>query len=322
MLDVLRNDGATTSHLAQDLEHVCVIEVRSGSANSPHAAAMVERCAATMTELHGPLPARLLCEIEDGSGWRRPHSVLSTCSRLEVLTDVLNYKPAVWLGLSQLHTLRGVDLNQVSMAAIAAALPRLHTLVAHGWFPIHTRTGTDGAVASVAGFFADLLPRLRVFHFSGTWPEKNAAQSASAPPPLPGLDELVWQNNYIPGTSVTAHRGFLGAQPTVLHAPITEWLTGCGAPGGGARGGFLARVCEFCAVKSVGTEPADVSDIARVLRAAPRLRTFGSDARTLVGDMAWLTATAAPLHPAFENLVHPLLRRLFINTRGGGGRFR
>jgi hypothetical protein len=36
------------------------------------------------------------------------------------------YDAKVWLGLTHLHTLRGVDLGVVSATSIAAALPRLH----------------------------------------------------------------------------------------------------------------------------------------------------------------------------------------------------
>jgi hypothetical protein len=313
--------GASTSQLAQALESLCVVELTSGSAvskaaaHSLHAAAaaIIERFAATITELRGPLPPHLLCESA-GPG-RLP--VLSTCARLELLTNVSSYKPAAWLGLSQLHTLRGVDLRQVSMSAIAAALPRLHTLVAARsmWL---TGSNEAGAAASVAGFFADLLPRLRVFQFHGSWPEVNAAaESATAPPLLPLLHELVWQNNS--GTSM-ALRGFLGAQPTVLHAPVAEWLTGCddGAPGGPSPRNGLARVCEFLVVRCADTAPADVSDIAHVLRAAPRLRTLRSDSLAFRGDMSWFTAatSAAPLHPSFVSLVHPRLRCLFVNARG------
>jgi hypothetical protein len=48
-------------------------------------------------------------------------SAVAGCTRLECLTGAYPYTPLVWLGLSQLHTLHGVDLRTVS--AIAAALP-------------------------------------------------------------------------------------------------------------------------------------------------------------------------------------------------------
>jgi hypothetical protein len=51
--------------------------------------------------------------------------------------------------LSHLHTLRGVDLKIVSMATIAAALPRLHTLSASTY-------GEAPSPTTTAGFFEDL----------------------------------------------------------------------------------------------------------------------------------------------------------------------
>jgi hypothetical protein len=52
--------------------------------------------------------------------------------------------------LPQLHTLRGVNLCVVSVAAIASALPRLHTVE----FVVHD---DDAPPTAVVGFF-ELLP--------------------------------------------------------------------------------------------------------------------------------------------------------------------
>jgi hypothetical protein len=168
---------------------------------------------------------------------------------------------------------------------------------------------------SVAGFFTELLPRLRVFHFKGEWPVA-AAESATAPPaPLPLLEELEWEEQ-VPKPKVLC--GFLGARPTVLHVPyelINECLTG------DLRSGLLARVCELNVCKLRGFQTSqpgsvfDLSAIGRVLRAAPRLRTFGADPQ-LHGNTSWLTASAAPLHPAFVGLVHRRLRHLSVNMFG------
>jgi hypothetical protein len=57
-----------------------------------------------------------------------PTNLLARCKRVESLTNVHHYAPSAWLQLSHLHTLRWANLSIVSMAAIAAALPRLHTL--------------------------------------------------------------------------------------------------------------------------------------------------------------------------------------------------
>jgi hypothetical protein len=59
--------------------------------------------------------------------------------------------------------------------------------------------------------------------------------------------------------------------------------------------------------------------MARVLLAAPQLRTFGvgpthsaSEDERVCGDVKWLTASHAPLAPAFMGLVHPRLRRFGV----------
>jgi hypothetical protein len=78
-------------------------------------------------------------------------NVVARCTRLESLMNAQHYTPSAWLHLSQLHTLGGVDLSVVSMAAIAAALPRLHTLAVFAYPP-------GVPAAAVAGFFGDLLP--------------------------------------------------------------------------------------------------------------------------------------------------------------------
>jgi hypothetical protein len=228
-----------------------------------------------------------------------------------VLTRAQYYTPAVWLGLSQLHTLRDVDLHQVSMAAIAAGLPKLHTLYAFYF-------DDSSSPAAVAGFFTDLLPQLRVFHFSGEWPEdgadwpKDAGETAPPPPlPLPLLEELVWvQNDVHPA----AFRGFLGAQPTVLSAPY-ELIVKCLPGRGGSTwpSSLLERVRELDVTQSAVAFEPPVSVVTRVLHVAPRLRTLRCS-HDLCGDMRWLTKCAAPLGPAFADLVHFQLRCLKVTT--------
>jgi hypothetical protein len=223
-------------------------------------------------------------------------SALASCTRLESLTGA-SYHDAVWLGLSQLHTLRGVDVGEVSFAAIAAALPKLHTLQAFGY--------TDDP-AQGADFFTHLLPRLRVFHFTGSWPDAQE-QPVSTVAPLPLLEELVWDlsTQY----ESIAPREFLGAQPTVLHAPYAlisqSWLGG-----GDAATVFLRRVCDLRITAPLEVDPLDPADVARVLRSAPQLKKFDTD-RCVRGAASWLAPTA-PTHPAFEGLVHPRLREFSI----------
>jgi hypothetical protein len=178
------------------MDALCVVHAGGSFSPSPDIgslAAVLRRHSSTITELHAELPAKLLKETAPA---------LACCTRLESLTGAYAHDPAIWLGLSQLHTLRGVDLAKVSFADIATALPQLHTLTAFG--------DCDGP----ADFFTNLLPRLRVLHFEGTWPDAQE-QDVSTVAPLPLLEELVWE---VCGQN-TAPREFVGAQPTVLYAP-------------------------------------------------------------------------------------------------------
>jgi hypothetical protein len=171
----------------------------------------------------------------------------------------------------------------------------------------HHRSNTDDAVA-VAGFFTNLLPRLRVFRFMGKWP---AAAVAAAPLPL--LEELEWQEVISSNPQLTVLRGFLGARPTVLSAPY-ELVAEClrESPGESASSNLLTRVCDL-RVGIVGPRvDIHVAAAAQVLRAAPELRTF---AVSVFGDTSWLTASAAPLPRAFVGLVHPRLRHFTVQPR-------
>jgi hypothetical protein len=220
-------------HVGQATDALCAIHVAPGFSTSSDIgslAALLERHSSTITELDAKFPTKMPPAAA---------SALARCTRLESLTDASCYTPAVWLGLSQLHTLQGVDLSKVSTAAIAAALPKLHTLKA---------LSPTEEPARAAGFFTDLLPRLRVFDFRGRWPEAQE-QPASIVAPLPLLEELVWNASW-----GIAPREFLGAQPTVLHAPLTlvsqRWLSAVEAAS------FLARVCDlFIMAPSVITGP-------------------------------------------------------------------
>jgi hypothetical protein len=288
-------DGAVASQMARALDSLCAVELAAPSndaADDSHAAAIIERCAATITELTGRQLSRL-----DRS---RHLFVLARCTRLEVLTCPRGHAlEAVCLGLSQLHTLHDVDLKYVSIAAIAAALPRLHTLTTYG-----QSFGLD----KVAGFFTDLLPRLRVFHFYGRWPVEAATFPVA---PLPLLEELAWAER---GWGVPLPIAFLGARPIVLRAPYeltAESLPTRGGAWGETASRFLSRVCEL-RLDTYST--VSVDDVAQVLRAAPQLRTLHCDFHPR-GDNRWLTAPVRPLHPAFVGFVHPRLRSLHVHTR-------
>jgi hypothetical protein len=162
--------GGPAPDIGRAMDSLCAFHVApyfSTSADTGSLAALLERHSSTITELHAEIPTGMIKEVS---------SALARCTRLESLTDASRYDPAVWLGLSQLHTLCGVDLGTVSVAAIIAALPKLHTLKARGYC-------SDPAQA--AFFFTNVLPRLRVFHFEGKWPD---ALPASTVAPLPLLD--------------------------------------------------------------------------------------------------------------------------------------
>jgi hypothetical protein len=133
--------------LTHALEPLSVVASDS-NVGSDAAVALIARHKDTITEI--------ACVNVSDNG----NQVLRSCKRLELLTRANRYDPSAWLGLSQLHTLCGVNLRIVTCAAIAAALPRLHTLDAFSFGSVSS--------AGLRGFFEHLLPRLRSFHFTGT----------------------------------------------------------------------------------------------------------------------------------------------------------
>jgi hypothetical protein len=57
----------------------------------------------------------------------------------------------------------------------------------------------------------------------------------------------------------------------------------------------------------------NISDVARVLRAAPQMRILAAPPR-LRDDASSLTTSAAPLHPAFVGVAHSRLRQFYVNA--------
>jgi hypothetical protein len=115
--------------------------------------------------------------------------------------------------------------------------------------------------ANKAGFFECLLPRLRVFHFSGSWPTDDPAIAEPARP-LPLLHELSWQcKDYV--------SGFSNAHPVKLCAPFRMMIAHWVSPGQAARGP-LACV-RYLRIFGILPKPAE---LASVLRAAPEFRTL------------------------------------------------
>jgi hypothetical protein len=281
------------SGIAQATDALCAIHFGDLFSQSPEIgslAAVLKQHSSTMTELDGELPGTMSkAEVDEVS------SALACCTRLESLTGASSYDPALWLVLSHLHTLRGVDLRKVSLASIAAALPKLHTLKVFGYC-------NDPTQATL--FCTNLLPRLRVFHFEGRWPDVQE-QDVSPVAPLPLLEELVWDVSHFESA---APRELLGAQPTVLHAPY-DLISQCWVGGVDASAGLLARVCDLRIMPPFDADPLDPTDVAWVLRAAPQLNKFHI-AHCVQGDASWLAPTA-PTQP-FEELIHPRLREFGI----------
>jgi hypothetical protein len=234
----------------------------------------------------------------DGNFWAHDDAAdraLASCARLESLTNAQYYDAKVWLGLTNLHTLRGVDLSVASAAAIAAALPRLHTLAAF----INASDDHPVAHEAVAGFFEDLVPRLRVLRYHGPWPPAtDQAPVTIVPRPLPLLQELIFCCFSDPSVA----RGFMGAQPVMLHVPHAAAVSMAGE----ATHRPLARVRELCLALGGRSDALDSSDVGRLLRAAPQVRKF--TVRRLRGRMEWLN------DPAFTGLVHPWLRSIRVNV--------
>jgi hypothetical protein len=284
-------------------------------------AALVMRHVTTLKELSlygGARPAN------DDTCW---DEALARCTRLESLAYARNYAPSAWLGLSQLHTLRGVDLRLVSFEAIATALPRLHTLEVM----TDPKNLPANGPKAVAGLFDCLLPRLRSFAFSGCWPEEVEADSESSLPlssslscPLPLLQELTWN-------CLDIVDGFSDARPAkicVSYPMITHWLSAPthddesfaasfiemlpDADQGSAHNSPVVVQCgPLACVRDLtvkGKVPAP-SDVALMLRAAPSLRKLqveGVEAHSF-----WHS------DPSFAGLRHPLLRSILFPIRKG-----
>jgi uncharacterized membrane protein YecN with MAPEG domain len=264
----------------------------TGKATFPEAAfTLIDRYAANITELDCPL----------GGRWDAADNLLARCIRLESLTNAQYYAPSAWLPLSNLHTLQGVDLSVVSMAAISAALPRLHILGV-----VSRPAGVPAA--AVAGFFEHLLPRLQVFQYIGPWPQylsTNGAVSWRAPLPLPQLRILRlrgFDNDPPPWTR------FMGARPLELctHDLILQNLSE------GDDGDAVVLLNPLAAVRTLQVYVGSLmvftpTYVMRMLRAAPHLETLIVSACSRVCvDSSWLG------HAAFDELVHLKLRHVHL----------
>jgi hypothetical protein len=287
-----RPDDSGAVRLTQALSSLRVVAWGGSGTSLELAFGFIEWHGAALTDLH--------CNF-----WSRDNPAanraLARCARLESLSSAQSYNAKVWLGLTNLHTLRGVDLGVVSVAAIAAALPRLHTLAAF----INVVSQPPVPHTAVAGFFEDLVPRLRALHYHGPWPTDDqapdrATTAAIVPQPLPLLQELIFRCLTVP----PVEREFMGAQPAMLemsHAAVTDMLVTAPLIGGEATYRPLARVRDLC-LTSDGDNPHS-SDVARLLRAAPQLRKLKLESLPdLLND------------PAFTGLVLPWLRSIHVGA--------
>jgi hypothetical protein len=266
---------------------------------------LLESCGASLTELrieryglHAP-----------ASAWTR---LVSQCPRLESLWADFFFFPASLLpGLPQIHTLHGVDLAKIPASAIAAALPRLHTLTTY------TDSSDPIPIACVDGFCEDLLPRLRVFAFEGaSWPSDqiHATADGTTPLALPLLQELSW------APLRTAPEAFMGGQPLKLetsHQMLVPWIEAAERAPSVSTAGSTAFQSPLARLRQLQiTGPPQVMgsngvvDMDRLLRVAPQLRAVLTE-EWPDDDLYWCKL-AAPADPAFGGLVHPWLRSIEV----------
>jgi hypothetical protein len=251
--------------------------------------------------------------------------VLAGCTRLESLAHASYYTPAAWLGLAHLHTLRGVDLGVVSTAAIAAALPRLHTLEAFFRCPAFFASPEEEeafdtfAFATDDGFTANLLPRLHVFQFSGSWwPQMSHRDDDSVVAPLPLLRDLSWQSDQPPPWS------FMSARPVRLrmqHSVVVDWLSSVDDDDAAASSQVSSSASPLTQVRelfTIGCDTLDASDAARLFRAAPQLRKFTAGGLTNCPQWVTLTAGRGDSVVGAATMGHPYLRHLAVTLKSRG----
>jgi hypothetical protein len=253
--------------------------VHHDSASTSDVLALLARHAATIVELRSPTMSNIGAMSD----------ALARCARLESLSCAASYTPSAWLGLSQLHTLRSVNVGVVSFAAIAAALPRLRTLSCNNDKDTFTAAGAD-----------DLLPRLLVFQFYGWWPEQEGGgETGKADLPShasPCLQELVWlgfadddDDDESEPTLLQLPRALLGVRPVTLHAAqavVNSWLDSYAAAPGSLTVGPLHRVRNLVVVGGTPTLP----ELLRLCAAAPQLRRLQAEIWRDDPYPSWLTS--------------------------------
>jgi hypothetical protein len=236
--------------------------------------------------------------------------------------------PAAWLGLSQLHTLRGVSLDVVPATAIAAALPRLHTL--------HLDHRDRGGKSPVAAFYDELLPRLRSFRLEGSWPEPSDETETTDVVPLPLLEDLKWHTWDV----VQLPHRLQGARPSTLEVTdehLLAWLKAVdGASANLPTPVTSPLACVRALTLRLRCRPPQMACMPWLLREAPQLRQLTFDVFGCKHALWVLSDAATPkppfTGPAFVGLAHPRLRHLALTSmtypldvsvpRGCGARLR
>jgi hypothetical protein len=296
-------DAATALAVSDALASLRVIK---GAHGVP--AVLIEQCTATLTELDcDDLTIITRTGRNTSTLTSLADVVLSRCPRLESLTLHRGAGSSSWLALSQLHTLRGVNLLKVPAATIAAALPRLHTLHLDHKEVLVNRAYKDIDRFPVAALFNELLPRLRSFHFDGYWTTARDTTKAADVLPLPLLEDLKWGcwDANLPLRLRVARPSTLA----VVNVALDEWLQAVG-PSSSSAGATspLARVRDLTLV--VRDERWETASMERLLRAAPQLRRLSFDVSNCSVNPYWIMSVDLS-----DTLVHDQLRRIaFVQT--------
>jgi hypothetical protein len=191
-------------------------------------------------------------------------------------------------------------LGDVPAAAIAAALPRLHTLHLNETFDVDF---------PVAAFYDELLPRLRSFRLEGKWPPPSHGTGTADVSALPLLEDLKWHS------TVSLPRQFMVARPSMLHAhsaDLIRWLR-LTADGAGAASSPVTVPLERVRALEIrfGGPPQKSAATARLLRAAPHLRQLTLDV-TLDEPVRNFLLDAFTAELAHTEVLHPTLRHVIV----------
>jgi hypothetical protein len=251
--------------------------------------------------------AATLAELDCAHLGRSAHSIVPRCTRLESLTlrSPWWWAVAPWFELSQLHTLRGVNLTIIPAAVLAARLPRLQTL--------HVNNSDEIKSSVAAVFYDELLPRLRSFHLEGPWLKTSDDTETFDVPPLPLLEDLKWLTKF----PAKLPRRLMDARPSTLDTSgvdLVEWLQTADSADADSPpvASPLARVRALTV--RFRAKPPDPGCMARLLRAAPHLRQLTFDMYGMENPLRVFLETFT-LEPASAGVVHSKLRHIAVTSK-------